>query len=258
MTSVKSIRIATWNVERPKDRPSRRTENLLEKIKAIGADIWILTETHEVIIPEAGFEHRSSPTIRSAPINHEAGEHKVTIWSRWPITEIYEPSTEHRAVCITIDSPIGRLIVYGTVMPYHAARWPYGTHRNWDAHYAAIATQGADWRRLKGKFPASGLCVAGDFNQNRTGGYRYGTKWGRSLLNFALNENSLDCVTQIDHPAASRLGEQERQIATRSIDHICLSQKWVGLVSEIGVWSGVTDDGQYLSDHSGVYVDLVG
>jgi endonuclease/exonuclease/phosphatase family metal-dependent hydrolase len=169
----------------------------------------------------------------------------------------YEISTVIRATCITIETPIGELIVYGTVIPYHAAKWPYGTTRQWDAHYAAIATQGADWGRLRRKYPTHGLCVAGDFNQNRTGGYRYGTKWGRSLLDLALKDNDLIGVTQLDHPLAKNLSRGEGELLSRSIDHISLSFKWSARVTEIGIWPGESDSSGHLSDHCGVYVDLI-
>ena len=243
------MRIATWNVERPRDAYSSRTKGILEKLEAIDADIWILTETHDEVRPESGIHKASSPAVEEAPIAHRAGEHKVTVWSRWPLSDKYEVSTVNRATCITVESPIGNLIVYGTVIPYHGAR-PYGTARNWDAHYAAIATQGADWGRLKRKYPADGLCVAGDLNQNRTGGHKYGTKWGRKLLDLALNENGLTCVTQLDHPLAQKLSSKDRELLSHGIDHICLSRSWASRALEIGIWPGTSDSSEYLSDHS--------
>ena len=47
-----------------------------------------------------------------------------------------------------------------------------------------------------------GLCVAGDFNQNRPRRVNYGTKWGLALLDLALDNNNLIGVTQADFPAA--------------------------------------------------------
>ena len=147
-------------------------------------------------------------------------------------------------------------MVYGTVIPYHGARWSYGTPRNWDAHYAAIATQSADWSRLRRKYPTYGLCMAGDLNQNRTGRHWYGTKWGRALLDLALKENDLVGVTQADSDAARQLSAEDRALLTHCIDHICLDGRWAGRVKQVGIWPNETAGGEYLSDHSGVYVDL--
>lgn len=42
------MRIATWNLERPEPAYEIRNRAQMEKIREIDADIWILTETHEV------------------------------------------------------------------------------------------------------------------------------------------------------------------------------------------------------------------
>ena len=250
------MRIATWNVERPKNGSGSRSQRLLAKIREVGADIWILTETHDAITPGAGFHTISTPTIPTPPIYHNEGEHMSTIWSSWPITETFETSTSHRATCAIVETPLGGLAVYGTVIPYHGAKWPYGTPRNWDAHYAAIATQGADWSRLRREYPAHGLCVAGDFNQNRPERITYGTRWGLALLDLALKENGLIGVTQVDLPAAKGLPVAEQELLAQSIDHICLDSRWAKQVTRVGIWPSQTAAGKYLSDHSGVFVDL--
>ena len=250
------MRIATWNIERPSNRLNDRSQRILEKVKEINADIWILTETHDTIIPGTDYHTASTPTVTASPIYHRPGEHKTAVWSRFPIFEIFEPSTPHRVACPILETPLGKLVVYGTVLPYHGARWPYGTPRNWDAHYAAIATQGADWSRLRRKYPVDGLCVAGDFNQNRPTRTTYGTTWGRLLLDLALKENNLVGVTQSNFAAARKLPQEDLDLVTNSIDHICLNSRWAKCVTKVGIWPGQTAAGDYLSDHSGVFVDL--
>jgi len=250
------IRIATWNIERPTNSLNARSYRILEKVREINADIWILTETHDTINPGTEYHVASTPTITASPIFHREGEHKTAVWSRWPIIELFEPSTPHRVSCPILETPLGKLAVYGTVLPYHGARWPYGTPRNWDAHYAAIATQGADWWRLRRKYPVDGLCVAGDFNQNRPIRTTYGTKWGRALLDLALNENELIGVTQSNFAVAKKLSQEELAMVTDSIDHICLNRSWAKWTTGIGIWPGQTAAGDYLSDHSGVFIDL--
>jgi endonuclease/exonuclease/phosphatase family metal-dependent hydrolase len=250
------MRIATWNIERPKNSTSPQSQRVLSKIQEIEADIWILTETHDAICPGSGYYAASTPTVTESPIYHAVGEHKTTIWSRWPILEQWDPATPHRAACAAIETPLGGLVVYGTVIPYHGARWPYGTPRNWDAHYAAIATQGADWSRLRRKYLTHGLCVAGDLNQTRTGRLRYGSKWGRALLDLALAENQLVGVTQADFSAAEKLSQEDQTLLTQCIDHICLDGRWASFVTQTGIWPNHTAAGEYLSDHGGVFVDL--
>ncbi len=250
------MRVATWNVERPKNGASPRSQRILAQIREVAADLWILTETHDAIRPGPGYHAASTPTVPAAPIHHDEGEHKTTIWSRWPIVEQWETATPHRATCAIVETPLEEMAIYGTVLPYHATRWPYGTPRNWDAHYAAIAIQGADWSRLRRKYPAHGFCVAGDLNQTRTGRLWYGSKWGRALLDLALKENNLVGVTQADFSAARQLPAEDQELLIRCIDHICLDRRWTKLVRRIGIWPNETAGGEYLSDHSGVFVDL--
>lgn len=250
------IRIATWNIERPKSANQTRSQRILAKIGEIGADIWILTETHDAIQPDSDYHVASTPTVTVPPISHDEGEHKASIWSQWPIIRQVKTSTEHRATCVILDTPYGDIVVYGMVLPYHAAKWPYGTPRKWDAHYAAIATQGADWLRLRREYPGSGFCVAGDFNQARFGRYTYGTKWGRKLLDLALEENRLVGITQPDFPAAEELDQEEQELLAKNIDHICLDRRMTSRVAGIGIWPGKTAEGNYLSDHNGVFVDV--
>jgi len=250
------VRIATWNIERPSSQLNERSLRILEKIREINADIWILTEAHDSIRPGPDYQEASTPPVTGSPIFHRDGEHKTTIWSRWLIVAGVEPSTPIRAACPILETPLGRLVVYGTVLPYHGARWPYGTPRNWDAHYAAIATQGADWSRLRRDYPLDGLCVAGDFNQNRPVRTTYGTRWGRVLLDLALKESDLVGVTQSDFAIARKLPQDAFDLLTDSIDHICLNSLWAEKVTKVGIWPGQTAAGEYLSDHSGVFIDL--
>ena len=75
------MRVATWNLERPKRKGYEKNQARLEKLVEINADIWILTETNEAIDLQ-GYE-----AARSIPVDnyHCSGENFSTIHSRWPI-----------------------------------------------------------------------------------------------------------------------------------------------------------------------------
>ena len=45
--SRQAVRIATWNLERPKPRSFVRNQARIAQMNAVNADIWVLTETHE-------------------------------------------------------------------------------------------------------------------------------------------------------------------------------------------------------------------
>mgnify|MGYP000499977200 FL=1 len=44
-----TLRIATWNLERPSLRGHTRNPRLLARLRATDADLWVLTETNRAI-----------------------------------------------------------------------------------------------------------------------------------------------------------------------------------------------------------------
>ncbi|MGJ8641766.1 MAG: hypothetical protein ACSHX9_00030 [Luteolibacter sp.] len=73
------MRIATWNLERPDPANEVRNRAQMVKIREIDADIWILTETHEVI--DLSDTHYGACTLPS-PRKPRPGEACAAIWSR--------------------------------------------------------------------------------------------------------------------------------------------------------------------------------
>ena len=142
------------------DRPRR----ILDIIQKVDADIWILTETNEIVVPGSDYH-----AVASTPVDglHRSGENWTTIWSRFPVTGVIPTHAPEIAVCVEIDSPAGPLIVYGTVLPYHADRVASDGYRGWQSHYESIPRHGADWRKIRQDYPTHVICVAGDFNQSR-------------------------------------------------------------------------------------------
>lgn len=253
------MRIATWNVERPKNAGSARSRRILDKLYEIDADIWILTETHDVISPGEGYHICGTEPVRDPPTRHQDGERRTIVWSRWPIEEHIDEDFAHRTACVRVKTPPGDLVVFGTIIPYSGRDCPpYGALRRWDAHYAAIAVQGASWQRLRRQYPGCGLCVAGDFNQTREGRFSYGTKWGRALLNLALERAGLVDTTVPSFAAREQVVDSGWALAdgVQPIDHICLDASWAQQVVAVGAWEGESDEVGYLSDHSGVWIDV--
>jgi hypothetical protein len=72
------MRLATWNLERV-SAAEPRSRRLQAVMRSVGADVWVLTETDERVVPEHGMASvRSGMPERP----HRAGERWVTIWSR--------------------------------------------------------------------------------------------------------------------------------------------------------------------------------
>ena len=229
-----SLRIATWNLERPRRGGWKKNPIIQEQIDEINADIWILTETNSAINPGTCY----SKVASSPDSYHNPGENCSTIWSRYPIGRTFPTFHPSIAVCAEILSPLGNLLVYGTIITWANDRGATGTAKKWQEHYKSIISHGDDWAKLSQDLP---LCVAGDFNQTLSGPTGYGTYKGRNMLSEALQKNHLVCVTD------------KIQF---NIDHICFSTDWAQRVNQVNTWQGFTPDGKPVSDHHGVYIDL--
>ena len=50
------MRIANWNLERPKVGQTSKLEGLVEQMAEVSADVWIFTESSEVVTPGVDYE----------------------------------------------------------------------------------------------------------------------------------------------------------------------------------------------------------
>ena len=256
---MNKIRIATWNIERPKARQVEKCNAILARMRTINADVWILTETNACVTPGTDYHGLSSTPI-DGPERYAPGENRTTIWSRFPIKRSVATHDPETAVCAEIEHPGGLALIYGTIIPYHAAGTKYqyryeGVNvvgrKGWELHYESIQHHGVEWQRLRKEFPDHSLCVAGDLNQNRDGRRWYGTKAGREQLGKVLIDAGLICVTE------GEIQCTEDGNLNPTIDHICLDQAFASRVASVRGWMpGVTPIGRRLSDHTGVCVDL--
>jgi len=170
------------------------------------------------------------------------------------------------AVCVEIESPLGDLIVYGTIIPYQHAATRGTSYRSggvdvtdkkgWELHYESIQRHEVDLVSLAERFPEHHLCFGGDCNQSRDGhvwpwGRQwYGTHHGRELLSNCLGRSGLSCVTDLDFTETGRLPSKS------SVDHLCVSSGLVDQVIHVDVWQPDCVNNMPVSDHNGVYVDL--
>jgi len=241
------MRIATWNVERPTPKQTLKNEARIEKIREINADIWILTETHEVI--DLSATHYGAATKPSAR-KPRPGEYCAAVWSRWPALRRIETADPTEAVCVEVAHPDGPLLVYGSIIPWDGCKGSDGNSPKWGEHYRYIEWHGRDWLRLRREFPDHPIITGGDYNQNRDGARWYGTCKGRDMLTQALEDAGLRCVTEEDFVKTGKL--QKRH----TVDHLCMDVLLAEKVQSVGAWDRERSDGLQLSDHSGIYVDL--
>lgn len=214
---------------------------------AVDADVWALTETVVDYAPAEGYEAvYSAPHPDRRPVD----ERWAAVWSRWPITPIDDPAPHRRgAVAALIEVPDGPVIVYATVIAWaNESHFDDGSPaKMWQVHMAEIERQGAEWRRIRERFPDVPLVVAGDFNQDRGGSGWYGTKAGRELLTDELASADLELHTDGDVVADGLLD-------VHLIDHIAATPDL--RLTSMRCWPSDDADGVRLSDHPTVAVDL--
>ncbi|MDD2721942.1 MAG: endonuclease/exonuclease/phosphatase family protein [Gallionella sp.] len=247
------MRVATWNLDHASNG-NRPIELQISRIMELAPDILVLTETCEqVALTRHGYEFVASH-------KNGYGKYDAMIWTKPPIKiipKIHSTSDAESAVCAQLSTPLGELMVYGTIIPYHGYKGKAGTSAAWQEHYNAIERQGSDWTRI-GQEARLPLIVAGDFNQTRDGSSRtYGTKYGRLLLSEQLDKSGLACITTENFADNGKLKKDPaKDRARNNVDHICVTAN-VFEVAAVGAWDHFTDEGVYLSDHNGVYVDLI-
>jgi len=239
------MRIGTWNLQRARGLEKNRQR--LELIASRHADVWVLTETHDSI-DLTPMKYRSVATDPDTAAR--VGERWVTIWSRFSVLD--RPAVEDpvRTTAAVVDSPIGPMAIFGTVLPWHSDPGPGGGAKAWSEHHRVIEAQGEEWKRLAESPGAGGLCIAGDFNTSIGRPHFYGTKRGRDLLQRALGDADLAFVTDTDSFPPGLLRHPV-------IDHVCLSTALASRASVVEAWEGTTENGVKLSDHSGLVVEVV-
>ncbi len=248
---TKHLRIATWNLERPGWK-SPRVQPQLETIAAIDADIWILTETHAAIKLDPPYNCVESPPQKL----RRKGEQTTAIWTRCKVLRNIPTFTDRPderdpqcptyavgrpamspAACAEIETPLGPLLVYGTIIAHFGDKGREVTSSYGDEQYKAIHAHRDDWARLRNSRP---MCVAGDFNTTLNG-RSWEPKDARPKLEAALVTNDLHCVTNT---------------FAYCIDHICLTPEWAERVIHREQWEIPLRDGKKITDHKATSVDL--
>lgn len=235
------LRIATWNLDRSGIRKKDRVDGQLQEIVRQKADIWVLTETHNTVaLP--GYKSVVSDPI---PGYHQAGEACAAIWSRWPLKRV--PTADNLAtVCAELQTPLGLMLIYGTIITYGADGVYEGIAKPWELHRKAVALQTDDWRRLRDEYPQHALCVAGDFNMNLDGRRWYGVNDAKEAVLSGLDTAGMYCATR------APLQDPPYNLSRSTVDHICLSSQ-IATDERLVVWEGGN-----LSDHNGVMISLSG
>lgn len=239
------MRIGTWNVEYAAG--AEKNAKRFDVMRTNPADIWVLTETHDDLdlsSTHAAVHSLQRPTGRS-------GARWVSIWSTFEVLYRIDVGDPERTVAAMLNTPLGLMVVYGTVLPWHSDRGKHAEGAEvpyWSEHHREIRRQAAEWSDLRERHKSALMCVAGDLNMNINGPHYYGTKLGRSLLADATDANRLTCVTSTDRLSGDALQHPP-------IDHILLSDDLENRTRVVAAWEGMLD-GIRLSDHSGLVIEI--
>ena len=246
------MKLATWNLERLGYAKRRREAGpIVAHMKAIDADVWVLTETVEDICPGAGYVGVSTT---GTDRDQWPDEVWTKIWSRWPVEAVLKTSDPARCVAARILHPQrGPFIVYGTVLPWTTDKWRGLPGAGGVAFRGALDEQASDWAALRARFPGEDLFVMGDFNQQLGVGspWYYGSKVNERHLGESLARLGLAAFTGGDNDPVRR-GSKD----LACIDHICGPDLRVSQVRLTTRWPDVPKPVDGLSDHFGVAVEL--
>lgn len=219
------VKIATWNVERLKHRAN--IKQILRACHHIQADILVLTETDRQLRPDFAYGFHTPCLTGNHPVAYRPMENRVSIFTHYPLVRQYDTYDKNTALCVELETPLGNLLVYGTIIGIFGNRHP--------SFQKDLQHQVEDFKRLSQKHS---LCVCGDFNCSFSDNY-YFTRAGRATLMQSFSENQLALLTA---------GQPE------CIDHIALSKTFVSKHPvEIEEWN----IGRTLSDHKGIAVTLL-
>lgn len=245
---MNSLCVATWNLNYLSPN-GERAKACRTKMADIQADVWILTETREGFCPGEGFTLIAESELAS----DLAGDRRWTaIWARESLGGSKQKTSDpERTACARLEIPGGFLLnVYGTVLPWRGSTWRCHKSAGGQAFSEALVVQKADWLELRGNDPNGLLCVAGDFNQDLLAtGHYYGSKKERKMLEDALEQANLNCLTggKFD-PVAKRDPDKA------NVDHICLGGTRPQISDvDTNAWSPQQQE-RLLSDHFGISV----
>jgi len=199
------IRVATWNVRWTSDWSGHFVE-AKNRIAKIDADVLVLTETTDELVPDGGYLAKGGPDWG---YERKPGRRKVFLWSRWPITDvtndIMEPGGRH--VAATVESPLGPIRVHGVCVPWSRAHVSGGNENRkvWEDHLAYLGALRDLLRREAGKGRTNDLpvIVAGDINQRDqpqpNGNHKARQAWTDTLavadLTRVTDDSMIDKVT---------------------------------------------------------------
>jgi hypothetical protein len=147
------IRVATWNLDRIGTRIPSRRDAILQEMKNVAPDIWVLTETCDSFSPPGAEYNLIAHTADAPDLVVEKNERWVAIWSKMAAepVEIFVDGQRLAAIRTTGAESV---LVIGTVLPFHGDE--HVTAAGATGYIPALGEQESVWRRLLEDAPYAG------------------------------------------------------------------------------------------------------
>lgn len=112
------MKISLWNLMRPHPGSNSRNQFFIDRLNEENADILILTETNTLIKPDGDYHSLSSTRLSGEikGVKYKEGECRVMVFSKYPFIRLITTANPEMSVCGEVETPFGKLIVYGTVI----------------------------------------------------------------------------------------------------------------------------------------------
>lgn len=219
------MKIATWNVERLKH--FREIDKIHTHLSDVNADILVLTETDTRIFTGFKYQFHTLPLLELQPNFYQKTERRVSLYTHYRCVQQMDTYDNHTAICLELETELGNLLVYGTIM---------GILGNREKSFQTdLLKQMEDI----GKLSADGkdICVIGDYNLTFSDYYYY-TKFGRELVEDIFKDCRIRILTRN---------------SSECIDHISISESFI---SDKGIAIYEWNQDKKLSDHKGIVIEI--
>ena len=109
------MKIITWNVERLQ---KNKNEEIKAKLLEFDAEIIILTETSSILNLGNIYNSISTEPLTENydGVNYKKDENRVSIWTKYSLTNRYKTFDSFTSICSEIVTEYGLLRVYGTII----------------------------------------------------------------------------------------------------------------------------------------------
>jgi hypothetical protein len=233
---VAILTCATWNAAWTKPG-TRRGQQVAEILTSLDADVIVLTEGFEALLPVGG--HVIDGGDDWGYVDRVVGRRKVLVWSRSPWDSVSACQTgalAGRFVSGITITPAGPVQVFGVCIPWRDAHVRTGRSDRapWQEHVEGCRQLG-DY--IGGRGRQVPLMTAGDFNQ-------------RIPRQRQPQEVADELALTLEGLVIHTSGETEQGAL---IDHIVTTDEL--LCGRLSTWSGESE-AQTLSDHAGLVVEL--